>query len=66
MTDIPTIAAGLTKAQKRAVLSGNQPDGMGKWPVQNSLIDKGLATVYPWCWTPLGLAVRKYLKEQER
>ncbi len=66
MTDIPTIAAGLTKAQGRAVLSGRQPSGMGKWPVQNALVDKGLAAVYPWRWTPLGLAVREYLKEQER
>ena len=58
------IAAGLTKAQRFWVLQRRQPVGLGKWPVQNALIAKGLATVYPWQWTPLGLAVRAILEKQ--
>lgn len=63
MDDVAKIAKGLTKAQRRAVVNGSQPSGMGKWPVQNALVDKGLAAVYPWRWTPLGLAVRSYLTD---
>lgn len=59
------IAAGLTRAQRRAMTTGRQPSGMGKWPLQNSLIDKRLATTFPtWTLTPLGKAVRAILQEQ--
>jgi hypothetical protein len=63
MTDVATIAAGLTKAQRAWVLLGREPSGMGKWPVHNALLDKGLANSMPWRWTPLGLAVRAHLRE---
>lgn len=64
MTKTPEeIAAKLTKAQRKALLSMQQPSGSGKWPVQNGLVVKGLASVYPWRWTPLGLAVRAELQK---
>ena len=61
MTDPQAIAARLSEAQKRALLQNREPDGRGKWPVQNALIDKGLSMSFPWCLTPLGLAVRSIL-----
>jgi len=61
--EIARIAKGLTKAQRLWLLSGRQPQGGGKWPVHNALIDKGLAKGWPWTLTPLGLAIRTYLME---
>jgi len=59
------IAEGLSEAQKFWLLSGRQPSGMGKWPVQNALVDKGLAKTFPWQWTPLGLEVRAILERSK-
>ena len=59
---IAEIAEGLTKAQARVLTSGTAPNGSGKWVVQNALIDKGLASYFPFRFTPTGLAVRDYLE----
>jgi hypothetical protein len=59
------IAAKLTRAQQAWVLRGIEPSGMGKWPVHNALLDKGLAQSMPWRWTPLGLAVRAHLEQAD-
>lgn len=61
--DLSAIVRGLTKAQRWHVLHGRQPEGMGKWPVRNALVDKGLATTFPWGWTPLGMQVRALLTQ---
>lgn len=62
--DIEAVVRGMTQAQRKAVLSGRQPEGMGKWPVQNALVEKGLAEYFPWRFTPFGQRVAAYLKEQ--
>jgi hypothetical protein len=62
MTDVDSIAAGLSEAQKRAIRSGERPSGAGKWPLQSALVDKGLAQYLPWKYTTLGLAVRAKLE----
>ncbi len=61
--DVETIAKGLSVSQRRWLLSGRQPAGYGKWPVQNSLVGKGLALAHPWRLTPLGYQVRAALQE---
>ena len=64
MTDAEQIARGLTKAQRFWVKCGREPAGGGKWPVYNSLLDKGLAQSFPWRWTELGQQVRAYLMQE--
>lgn len=61
MSDVEKICAGLTEAQRRAILSGDEPTGGGKWPVRNALQGRGLALSWPWRLTPLGLQVRAHL-----
>lgn len=64
-TTVEKLAASLSEAQRRAILSGRQPDGRGKWPARNALIDKGLAHSYPWRLTELGWSVRAHLTKSE-
>lgn len=64
--DPAAIAARLTDAQRRWLRAGVQPSGMGKWPVQNALVDKGLAQTFPYRLTPLGLAVRHHLENGDK
>jgi len=60
--DIAAIAAGLTKAQREAVLGRRDlSSGAGMWPLRNSLAEKGLVEGLASHWTPLGLAVRTHL-----
>lgn len=66
MEEAERIARGLSAAQRRTILSGRQPDGAGKWPLRNTLIDKGLATDWPWSITPLGQQVRAILLRDQR
>jgi hypothetical protein len=73
MTDIAKIAAGLTKAQREAVLSAEHLLGgaMQVWHAHTSTIKsihkKGLCSKPDWrnlaTETPLGQQVRDYLKE---
>lgn len=77
MTDIAKIAAGLTKPQLRIVLAAFKPEWPAyvretrEHPVKNALARKGICEFYhviagrgDWRLTPLGLAVRDYLREQ--
>jgi len=58
------IAAKLTAAQRRVVLSGRVPYGKGYWALSNALIAKGLVSAKPRdAATPLGLAVRAVLQD---
>lgn len=63
-TDAEKIAAGLTPAQRRAVLSGVAV-GPGMWQLRNALARKGIATSCPFRFTPLGLAVRSILEKEQ-
>jgi hypothetical protein len=70
MTDIPTIAAGLTKAARRSIMEG-RPDWCCSWNQQGHqyLTGRGLVEHRGGncgALTALGLQVREYLKEQER
>jgi hypothetical protein len=74
MTDIPTIAAGLTKAQ-RTIMLGHQIDIPPEEADQLEELDLKQPAYFHethdtrrmvWPITPLGLAVREYLQEQER
>lgn len=69
MDDVAKIAAGLTKAQRDAVLNTRGPDADGlAWFALGSA--RGLPgeikqrTVVGHCLTPLGLAVRAHLMEK--
>lgn len=65
MADIPTIAASLSDAQRRAVLSGRAPEGAGMWAARNALTRKLLFTgLGGQILTPLGIQVRSYLMDQ--
>ena len=64
---IADIVAGLTKAQRNALVGKRSLAGAGCWPLRHALAGKGLtagwhsATV-----TPLGLAVRTAILDQEK
>lgn len=69
---IETVAAGLTKAQRRAVLDARYSNALGRWvipmetrwDVRVRLFNKGLlgkSACHP--LVKLGLAVRDFLKE---
>lgn len=62
--DIAKIAASLTEAQRRAVLTGSVRYGSGYWPLYNALSRKGLlSTVFGGdALSPLGVAVRAHLE----
>ncbi|MGE4322439.1 MAG: hypothetical protein AB7E60_05360 [Sphingobium sp.] len=64
MTEIETIAAGLSEAQRRAIQTG-QSGGGGCWPMRNALARKGIAQAMPFRLTPLGLQLRRYLQENQ-
>jgi hypothetical protein len=60
--DIAKIAAGLTKAQREALLRGYVSHGRGMWPLHNALVDMGLFPHGPYnSPTPLGQQVRAML-----
>jgi hypothetical protein len=59
---VAEIARGLTKAQRRAIMTG-QSSGPGCWPMRNALARKGIAQAMPFRLTPLGLAVRNHLND---
>lgn len=55
---VAEVVAGLTEAQRRAVMRGRVDRAPGFWPLFNSMRAKGLVDS-PWGnITPLGLAVR--------
>lgn len=63
---VRAVVAKLTKAQIRYVETLRTPDGRGKWPVRNALIDKGLMKPFPHMGpTELCLAVRAHLMNSE-
>ena len=63
--EIEKIAAGLTRAQREAVVRLRVPEGGGKWPARHALVDKGLMTPFPRHeFTELARAVRRHIQEQ--
>lgn len=64
MSEIETLAKGLTQAQRVTLKFRKEPSGAGKWPLKNALVGKGLYTTHPWTITPLGIQVRDYLEGQ--
>lgn len=62
---ITAIAAGLTKAQREALLSGVAVGG-GMWSLRNAMARKGLFTNMPFRRTAVGEAVRQHIIEQEQ
>ena len=69
--NLQTIAEGLSEAQRRVVVHPDNTNDV--WPndrrVENALIRKGIIAPPQFrelCdWTPLGLALRTYLLDQE-
>ena len=68
MTDeVAMIAAGLTKAQRAAILNRRTWEfGLGMWPLRNALRRKELIVGNGSAFTPLGLAVRAYLQAEAK
>jgi hypothetical protein len=65
-TEIARVAAGLTRAQRRAVETLTVPDGRGKWPTRNSLERLGMLTPFPFYdFTPEARAVRDHILREK-
>ena len=71
MTDVAAIAAGLSRAQRKALKGATVHEPTGRWrcngvmhPADRNLRAKGLANGLWVELTPLGLAVRAYLEGQ--
>lgn len=60
-TQIAAIAAGLSEAERCAVITGRESDSSSLW---FTLRAKSIVAQWPWSLTPLGLAVRARLQEQ--
>lgn len=63
---VQQIADKLTTAQRRAIINLRAPEGSGKWPVRNALVEKGLFRDFPWRLTSLGNLVRARLTKEPR
>ena len=63
--DVPAICASLTKVQRDKMIGWYTDDAL-PWPIKRALASKGIVYLDNGDQlTPLGLAVRDYLKEQQ-